>query len=121
MGKKNQDGQWYKVTDAVIGDESREMGQANGRPVVLRANLRDQNGQPVLMVVSCPMEDVPFPALDGLRRALTAQNLTPILMVPPEVRFLRLEPVSDVEMRRLSDEIRAEQEAEKEPKRIVAP
>lgn len=104
MSAKNKDGQWYEIDRAVVGDNDQPMGELNGRKAVLRANVYDKEGNPLLMVVEVEMDGTPIHTLEQFRRVLTMQNLTPVLMVPPQVRFLRLKKLSDVETRRMLQE-----------------
>jgi len=109
MGKesaKNKDGQWFAVEKAVVVDEQMEMGEIDGQRAVLRENLYDRDGNRILMVVEMPMDEIPLPVLEQFRRALTVQNLTQIMLIPPQVRFMRLRKMSDFEVRRLKDESR---------------
>jgi len=109
MGKesaKNKDGQWFAVEKAVVVDEQMEMGEIDGQRAVLRENLYDRDGNRILMVVEMPMDEIPLPILEQFRRALTVQNLTQIMLIPPQVRFMRLRKMSDFEVRRLKDESR---------------
>ena len=118
---KNKDGQWYAVEQAVLDEERVEMGEIGGSTAILRANLYDKNGTPVLIVVEIPMDGLPVQILEQFRQALTVQQLTPVMMVPPQVRFMQLRPVTNAEIREIKDCRKKVPETPPEPSRIIMP
>lgn len=121
---KNKDGQWYSVEKAVVDSERTEMGEVNGQKGVLRANIYDKNGDPLLMVIEIPMDGIPIQMLEQFRQALTVQNLTPIMLIPPQVKCLQLKAMSDVQVRRMMTSTKEADKPELPPpeqRRIIVP
>jgi len=125
--KKGED-QWVELLEFSTEDErvaipEMEIDGQKIRPM-LQANLRDAQGQPVLMVFSIPMDRTPPKAAAELHRILEAQNLTPTMLVPEQVKCMRLHPVSAAhakKIRELQRRTPAPEPAPREPPRIIVP
>jgi len=100
---KKSESRWYQVTRISDGDKAREVLEVdldgNSRPVILQQQFYNKHGDKVLAIVQVDMDGMPPADAEALRKMLQAQFISPTLLVPPQVQYLELRAMSDVEVR----------------------
>jgi len=64
----------------------------------------------MLVVAQVDMSGIPFAVIDQARKVLQAQNMAPVLMVPPEMRLMRFKPISSRETERVKLKLKKQRE-----------
>lgn len=102
---------WYKLTEFLdddhhLMDSAVTVTNADGeeqqikRPVYAVARFYDRDRERILSVVRVDMDALPYAAIQTFKRLAEANEMSPVLMVPPGVEFMRLKPVSNTEAER---------------------
>ena len=108
---------WFKLTELVdtehrlvdLGGEPGE-GQPPPRPVYSAGRYFDADGELMLVAAQVDMSGMPFAILNQARQVIQAQNLAPVLMVPPELRMMRFKPISNREAERVKARLKLQRE-----------
>jgi hypothetical protein len=98
--------QWFKFTAMEKQDENGDvvLAEHRGEPIFLRQRFYDADGEQLLAAAQIPSEGVPQEALNSLIETLTIVELSPTLLIGPNITLARLEPLSEVESRRKEQE-----------------
>lgn len=101
---------WFKLTEFLDDDvhlmDVKVEGEEKPRPIYLQAKLYDKEGNPVLVVTTVDMEAMPIAAMHNLRNLLMANQMAPVLMVPPMVKLMRLKRITNQEAKRAKDRLK---------------
>lgn len=95
-------GHWYRLVALKDGDQIAEQ---EGTPVHLCQRYYDEEGNHLLSAARINADNVPPQAIRSLSKALELAELAPTIVVGPNCSLLKLEAMSDVESRRMDDEL----------------
>lgn len=95
-------GHWYRL---VAMEQQEQIAEQEGNPVHLCQRFYDEEGNHLLSAARIEADNVPPQAIRGLSRALELVELAPTIIIGPHVKLVKLEAMSDVESRRMDDQL----------------
>ena len=81
------------------------IAEQDGNPVHLCQRFYDEHGEHLLSAAKVAADNVPPQAIRGLSRALELAELAPTVIIGPHCDMIRLVAMSDVESRRMDDQL----------------